>query len=53
MRAEMVLNQNDLARPWEIPVCKIPKDGRVIGGGMPIGYLNVPPASKGAKERTA
>ena len=43
MRAEIVPHQNDLARPREIPVRPIPKDRRVIGGGMPIGHLDVPP----------
>jgi hypothetical protein len=37
VRAEIVLIPNDLARRREVTIRKIPKDGRVISGGVPIG----------------
>ena len=48
VRTEIVLNQNDLAGVWKVPVRQIPKDGGVIGGGMAVGYLDMRQPSSGA-----
>jgi hypothetical protein len=43
MGTEIVLNQNDLAGMWKMPVRQVLEDCRVIGGSAAIGDIDMPP----------
>src|SRR6185295_17146548 len=46
MGTEIILDQNDLAGLWKMPVRQVPEDRGVIGGGAAIGDVDMPPALK-------